>query len=213
MATATLRQVRPRSKRLRLGPDQNGIVLTADEFDAASFEEDWRYELIHGVLVVSPIPSEAERDPNGVLGAYLTLYQKTHPQGSSLDVTLFEHEIPIGDNRRKVDRVLWAGLGRLPVPEELPTVAIEFVSKRRRDQIRDYETKRDEYLEAGIQQYWVVDRFKETLTVFALARGRLKTKVFHANQAFRTDLLPGFELNLQELFHHANRWDKRAEKA
>src|SRR5205823_2951491 len=40
--------------RLRLGPWSAGLLLTLDEFDAAEFEEGWRYELIHEVLVVSP---------------------------------------------------------------------------------------------------------------------------------------------------------------
>lgn len=59
MATATLT-----STRLRLGPSSAGISLTPREFDRAAFEEGWRYELIHGVLVVSPSPLEMERDLN-----------------------------------------------------------------------------------------------------------------------------------------------------
>ena len=32
------------------------------------FVEGWRYELINEVLVVSPIPSRSERDPNDEIG-------------------------------------------------------------------------------------------------------------------------------------------------
>lgn len=49
--------------RLRLAPNSSGVSLTPEEFDAAEFEEGWRYELIHGVLVVSPPPLRKERDP------------------------------------------------------------------------------------------------------------------------------------------------------
>jgi len=31
---------------LQLGPQSNGMLLTPEEFDAAQFEEGWRYELI-----------------------------------------------------------------------------------------------------------------------------------------------------------------------
>ena len=46
----------PKVRRLRLGPRSAGLLLTPKEFDRARFEEGWRYELINGVLVVSPTP-------------------------------------------------------------------------------------------------------------------------------------------------------------
>jgi Uma2 family endonuclease len=58
-------------------------------------------------------------------------------------------------NRRKVDRAIWAGLGRLPRKGENPTIAVEFVSSRKRDRDRDYETKREEYRKAKIKEYWI----------------------------------------------------------
>lgn len=58
--------------RLQLGPHSAGASLTPDEFDAAEFEEGWRDELIHGVLVVSPPPLRKERDPNEELGRWST---------------------------------------------------------------------------------------------------------------------------------------------
>src|SRR5215831_12315890 len=115
--------------RLRLGPRSAGLLLTPAEFDRARFEEGWRYELINGVLVVSPIPSEQERDPNDELGYWLRQYRDGHRHGSSLDATLSEQEIQTKQNRRRVDRVIWAGLGRLPGQGEAPTIAVEFVSE------------------------------------------------------------------------------------
>jgi hypothetical protein len=50
-----------------LSPESNGRLLTPAEFDRADFEDGYRYELINAVLVVSPIPSESEADPNGEL--------------------------------------------------------------------------------------------------------------------------------------------------
>ena len=65
-------QRRPRSKvslvetEIRLGPEHNGILMTPEEFDAIDDYDDlWRYELVHGVLIVTPIPAEAEVGPNG----------------------------------------------------------------------------------------------------------------------------------------------------
>jgi Uma2 family endonuclease len=105
--------------------------MTPEEFDAiTNYDDRYRYELVRGVLVVSPIPSEAERDPNEELGYLLRDYKKHHPLGSALDKTLAEHEILPGAERRRADRVIWAGLGRVPDPvTDVPTIVIEFVSK------------------------------------------------------------------------------------
>jgi hypothetical protein len=64
-----------RAKRT-IGPQCNGVLMTPSEFDRADFEDGWRYELISGVLIVSPIPSLSERDPNEELGRWLRNYQE-----------------------------------------------------------------------------------------------------------------------------------------
>ena len=65
-----------------LGPESAGMLLTPEEFDQVTeYDERYRYELIRGVLVVTPIPAEAEASPNDELGAMLRQYQREHPQG------------------------------------------------------------------------------------------------------------------------------------
>ena len=118
-------------RRLWLGPRSAGLLLTPAEFDHARFREGWRYELINGVLIVSPSPSRQERDPNEELGYFLRNYQHGHPQGPSLDLTLPEETIETKQNRRRVDRAIWAGLGRDPEDGEVPTIVVEFVSRVR----------------------------------------------------------------------------------
>lgn len=209
MSTGTAKRSRPgpRAKgTLRFGPESNGIVLTPDEFDNADFEDGWRYELVNGVLIVVPIPLENEADPNEELGYWLRDYRDHHPRGSALDATLSERIVRTGQNRRRADRLIWTGLGRLPRRYETPSIIAEFVSAGRRNWIRDYETKRDEYLALGVREYWVIDRFRHTLTVFRLQRGRVSKRVFTKEQTYKTDLLHGFELLLARLFALADRW-------
>ena len=97
------------------GPGAAGLLMTAREFDRAEFVEGWRYELINGVLVVSSTPSLNERDPNQALGRWLLSYQEEHPDGSAPDFTIHEHTVVTGRNRRRADRVIWAGT---PAQEE-----------------------------------------------------------------------------------------------
>lgn len=208
MTVATLK---PLKRTSLFGPESAGTLMTPREFDRADFVEGWRYELIHGVLIVSPIPSEKERDPNGELEYLLRVYRDTHPQGASLDATLFEHTIRTFDNRRRADRVIWAGLGRQPRPNETPTIVVEFVSAGKRDRKRDYEEKRDEYLAVGVQEYWIIDRFQRTKTVFSRQGKKVKKTVVPENKTYATNLLPGFELPLARLLAAAGRWAETSE--
>ena len=63
------------------GRESNGILMTPAEFDRAEFEEGWRYELINGVLIVSPIPSNRRNRPQRMARHILLDYQETHPSG------------------------------------------------------------------------------------------------------------------------------------
>jgi Uma2 family endonuclease len=208
MSTASTRT------KLVLGPEMNGIILTPEEFDAVEdYDENYRYELIHGVLVVSAIPLEASVGPNEMLGHWLLTYQQGHPQGSTLNLTLPERYIRTRDSRRLADRVIWAGLGRLPNwQKEHPTIAVEFVSARRRDRERDYVDKRRDYMEIKIKEYWIIDRFRRTLTVVRYRPRRPEILIINEKEVYTTPLLPGFELPLKKLLAVADMLDKPPEQ-
>ena len=217
MSTGTLPHKRKKSPQpsYKFGKESNGILMTPQEFDNADpedFDQSWDYELINGVLVVSPIPLEQEVDPNEELGYLLRAYQETHPEGKALDKTLPERYVKCGRNRRKADRVIWAGLGRLPRKAENPTIVVEFVSSRKRDRERDYETKCTEYEKAKVQEYWIIDRFQQTMTAHLMEGGKYRKKVVHAKQTYRTKLLPGFEVPLARLFALAAQWSDDSEE-
>jgi len=89
-------------------------------------------------------------------------------------------------------------LGRPPkVKRDVPRIAVEFVSGAKRDRQRDYVEKRREYLELGIAEYWVIDRFRRILTVF---RAGQPDVVIQESLTYHTPLLPSFELPIARLF-------------
>jgi len=188
-----------------LGPGLAGTLMSAEEFDSVTdFDENFTYELIHGVLVVAPPPLEEERGPNEELGLLLRLYKITHPDGHALDDTLPEQYVRTPANRRRADRVIWAGLGRPPNPQEdVPAIAVEFVSEGKRNRLRDYDEKRAEYVASGVTEYWIIDRFSRTMTAF---RSDGSDVVVLSDGIYRTPLLPGFELPLARLLEVADRW-------
>jgi Uma2 family endonuclease len=193
---------------LVLGPQLAGISLTPEEFDAIEeVDREYRYELINGRLIVTPPPLEAERGPNEELGFLLRLYRTQHPQGSALDGTLPEQTVVTRKNRRRADRVIWTGLGRQPDPQsDLPSIVAEWVSESKRDWLRDYIEKVEEYREIGIAEYWIFDRFRRTLTVYRGSAAAPEKLIVHEGESYRTPLLPGFELALDQLLAVADRW-------
>ncbi len=205
----------PVARPPRLGPRSAGLLMTPEEFDDARFIDHYRYELIRGVLVVSPPPGNAEVDSNQYLGYLLVGHQEHHPQGSAIDVTLPEQTIPTAAQRRRCDRAIWTGLGRTPVPErDIPTIAIEFVSPEKRDRQRDYEEKRGEYLAIGVVEYWVIDRFQRKMTVYARSADGFSERAVREDETYETPLIPGFSLPISRLLAHADLWPpkKRSRK-
>jgi Uma2 family endonuclease len=186
--------------------------MTPEEFDAFpewAWDNRYRYELIRGVLVVTPPVGDAEVDPNQYLGYLLLKYQEGQPEGAILDVTMPERYVPGTENRRRCDRAIWVGLGRLPdTAKDVPTIVVEFVSSQRRDMLRDYETKRDEYLAAGAREYWIIDRFRRIMTIYRKGAFGPVHQIVVESQTYETELLPGFALPLAKLLSLADRWKK-----
>jgi Uma2 family endonuclease len=185
-------------KKFVLGRHHNGMRMTPEEFDAITDYDDlYSYELINGVLVVNAFASLQERGPNDVLSQLLRNYADLHP---GILETVFEQYINVKNGRRRADRVIWIRTGRDTDPEhDIPTIVIEFVAKRRRDWVRDYIEKKEEYLSLGVVEYWVISRFDRTLTVFRRGEAGIEERVVTDREKYTTPLLPGFELPLAKL--------------
>ena len=109
-----------------------------------------------------------------------------------MDLTLPEETIEGKQNRRRADRAIWAGLGRDPEEGEAPTIVAEFVSRGKVNQDRDYVAKRAEYREIGVRQYWVIDRFRRTLTVYTFSGESDQVQVIPENQNYESPLASRF---------------------
>jgi Uma2 family endonuclease len=197
--------------RARIGLSSAGIAMTPAEFDATTRCDDrFVYELIHCRLIVTGRPSVGESDCNEELGAWLRSYAEAHPLGTILDATLPNLHIFLPESRRLAGRLIWAGLGRLPdIETDVPMIVVDFVSRDKRDFIRDHEVKRSEYMALGVAEYWVIDRFRRTMTVFRRPPAEPAEQVIGESETYRTPLLPGFELPLGRLLGLADRWKGR----
>lgn len=193
-----------------IGLDSTGILMSASEYDALSIEdcdEGYRYELIRGVLIVSPFSSESERAQITYLITQFGLYQSCNSQGKCLDSVLFEQELQIGDERRRCDLAIWTSLGRVPDARvDVPAIVVEFVSPGKAAWRRDYIEKREQYLAHGVKEYWVIDRFDRTMSVFKSVPQADTEIVVREKDVYRPELLPGFELALDKLLAVADQY-------
>jgi Uma2 family endonuclease len=191
-----------------LGAESAGMLMTPDEFDAVTeYDENYRYELIHGVLVVNPIPNPEETGPNELLGYLLLRYQEEHSSGARLDDTLPQQYVRTASGRRIADRLIWTGLGRTPhVRRDPGAIAVEFVSAGRKNRRRDYIEKKQEYGAAGVREYWNFDRFQRMLTVVSYSHPENKELQVAEEQTYESPLLPGFHVPLDRILAAADRF-------
>jgi Uma2 family endonuclease len=105
--------------------------------------------------------------------------------------------------------VIWCGLDHEPDEmRDAPTIVIEIVSADRRDRQRDYETKRAEYSQIGVLEYWIMDRFQRRVTVVCFGDSGETQSLYSETDLLTTPLLPGFELPLSRWFATADRFTR-----
>ncbi|WP_322759256.1 Uma2 family endonuclease [Frankia sp. Cr2] len=129
---------------------------TTDDLDQAP--DDWRrWELLDGVVVVSPAPSYDHQRVVLRLGAILLAAEQ------GLKRTLVApFDVPVSLNKRFQPDVLV-----LPDKEaRLPVLAVEVLSRYGRRY--DTEKKRIAYQNAGIRSYWIIDPKVPSVTVHVL---------------------------------------------
>lgn len=188
--------------RIKIGPLDHGRRMSFDEFVEADFEETGLYELARGVVVVTEVPDL----PHGLIMMRLVdlfaIHMAAFPGRIQYRAGGGECRIrlPGMQSDRHPDQAVY--LSKPPNGPGLwsrwmPSIVVEVVSERGED--RDYVEKRDEYLAAGIDEYWVVDPSKRVLLV--LKRNQhVWIEYRHSDTStYAPDLLPGLVVDVAEL--------------
>lgn len=159
-------------------------------------------ELSDGCIEVLPIPTEYHQ----LILAYLyeTFQGFVRPRGlgkvlfSGLRVRLWTNKIRepdlvvlLQENEHLRTNQYWKGAD----------VAVEIVSTD--DPNRDLVTKRDEYAQAGIREYWIIDPRDQTIRLLSqTAAGQPYAEVGHYRRGAQVAsvLLPGFVVDVEAVF-------------
>ncbi|MGZ3357377.1 MAG: Uma2 family endonuclease [Isosphaeraceae bacterium] len=85
---------------------------------------------------------------------------------------------------------------------------VEIVSHGRRAKQRDYEEKREEYLELGIREYWIVDPEERHVVVLNRIEDQGQVSwsecMFTGAELIQSALLPGFQAAVSDLWFDLN---------
>jgi Uma2 family endonuclease len=139
-------------------------VLTVEDMENRP-DDEFRYELDDGVLIVSPAPSTLHQLAVTRLAVILSAACPAEfvvLAGVGINISKFQHRVPDV-------AVVRAGSLESFFQETPPELVVEVASAR----IRLYDRKKDVYEGFGIPAYWIVqpDRSRPELTVFELRSG------------------------------------------
>ncbi len=188
---------------IQLGPADRGRRLSLREYLDAEMVEGFRYELARGVLEVAQIPDDAHGLIVWLLLGLIRDFERAHPGwivraggGSEFRVTL-----PRARSARHPDvAVVVTGTAPDVRGRRRPAVAMEVVSPGTEARERDYREKREDYLAAGLLEYWIVDPESRRVTVLLRDGDTWEERVFGDGQRAEGLALPGFSVDVATLW-------------
>lgn len=167
-------------------------------------EDGQRYEIIHGVLYVSPAPRLLHQFIVSRLVHFLTVYALQSRRGAPLtapvDVLLPGIASPVQPDVVFLGSENLPDLGAAKNFEGVPDLTVEVLSPGSRR--LDLDVKLRAYEQAGVPEYWIIDPEQRTVVLNHLedARGYRQWGPFRTGEVVRSVVLSGFELKVEDLF-------------
>jgi Uma2 family endonuclease len=165
-------------------------------------DDGWRYEIIRGVLHVSPAPSYRHQSIVGNLLFLFRLFLRDHPVArvvpAPVDVVLPGIASPVQPDLvvvvvERLDSIVDERV------EGAPDLLVEVLSPS--NWLSDRREKYAAYAQAGVREYWIVEPREETVEVFVLSRGSYNLLGKYGPQdRVRSEVLAGFEPAVDDVF-------------
>jgi Uma2 family endonuclease len=180
------------------GPEQG--FWTYDDY-AALPDDGRRYEIVNGVLYMSPSPSWSHQEIVGEIFSHLRTYLRTTGSGGAfmapIDVELapnvvFQPDVVVllKANRKKLKERHIVGA---------PDLAVEIVSPS--SETHDRHKKIDAYARAGVPEYWIVDPDARTVEVLAWEKGEYQSQgVYRGKATLPSQIVPGLSVQVEQFF-------------
>lgn len=166
-------------------------------------EDGWRYEVLEGVLHMTPAPRPIHQE---ILGNFLDLmrpFVKERRLGkvffAPTDVLLpGDLGTPVQPDAFFISREN-SGFVRESYVKGAPELIVEVLSPS--NWMDDRREKYRLYAQAGVTEYWIVDPEPKTVEVFVLRRGSYELLgKYGTGESARSEVLEGFRPPLDEIF-------------
>ncbi|MBO5366225.1 MAG: Uma2 family endonuclease [Peptococcaceae bacterium] len=166
-------------------------LYTLEEFEQMAREDGWNYELIDGLVMMSPRPSLEHQSISGNI--YFEL--RNILKGSNCN-PIQEIDLVVDKNNLIPDlAVICNDELKGKRYEKAPIIVIEIASFSSIS--RDYVTKRNKYEQLGIQEYWVVSPDEKCIDVFDFAANK---HMNYCSGKVQSSVLPEIEIDLDAIF-------------
>jgi len=179
------------------------LRMSVEDYLQADLPEGQCYELVNGVVEMSPTPDMDHADSVDALLEAILEYGKAHPGVFvRATVTRCSVAIPGKVTVREPDLAVYKDWGRRGQGwsawlKITPILVAEAVSPGQA--VRDYPDKRKDYWRAGIREYWIIDRDARKVTVFTRGEKRWQPQEYAPEQEARSEVLPGFSIAVSRL--------------
>ena len=177
------------------------VRLTVRDYLAIPDDDENRYELIDGELIVLSSHSWSHQSVLGNLSMMLYDFVRSEKIGASvaglLDVFLSEYDVLHPDflfiSNERLGIIRSDGIHGAPDP------VIEVMSPR--TERIDRTVKSERYAMFDVKEYWQADPTAKTITVLRLREGAFEqVGAFAEGMALETPLLPGLRVDVREVF-------------
>lgn len=176
-------------------PRYRGLRLSADEYFQLD-DDGFRYELVDGVVCMSPSPTPAHQAIVLEIGAQIRNHLQQHPLGKvyvELDVQLRADLVYRPDVIFLQAERAQQCRERVVGPPDLIVEVVSPDSKR-----YDAETKRGDYERCGVAEYWMIDPQRDSM-VFLRLQGERYVEIKPTGNRLASEAVPGFTLDIERL--------------
>jgi len=167
-------------------------------------DDDRRYEIIDGELIVTRAPRWSHQEVTGRIFAALDNWC----QDTGLGRTAINPGIIFTDEDNVIPDVVWVSNARLDAlmdeAEHLtgaPELVVEVLSLGKKDEQRDRQLKLKLYSQQGVQEYWIVDNTLGEVQVYRRDQAVLTLAMtLQSTDSLTSPLLPDFSCPLSRIF-------------
>ncbi|MCL4869152.1 MAG: Uma2 family endonuclease [Anaerolineae bacterium] len=176
------------------------------EAEYLAMESNHMVEFSGGYLEVLSIPTPKHQTLVAYLYGLFLLFVRKHQAGKVLFAPL---EVQLWQGKYREPDIMFLSKEHLAAEKERywrgADLVLEVVSGSSEDRVRDLVLKRQEYAQAGVPEYWIVDPQMKQITVLTLDQDSyVDHGIFTPGEDASSVLLPGFRVDVTDAFAAAN---------